>query len=1065
MDIVDPRPQNLVIRDFREVDAGDLARMLNESEEGWPGGLTGGVPFTAETLLEKMRSTDAIAHLVAELNGRIVGYLELTKHWSSEDATYISLVNVHPNLRGRGIGTRLIKEAVVRSISIGARRIDLHTWPGNSRAIRLYKKLGFFWVPETSVYMQNFIPLILANPTASEFFSRHPDALYGFRRDLSVEEDRLKYRGRSVYIYEWSIDGDYLKAIVDRYGWDLCGLEWSSGLVELLTEDDRVVRGSPFKAYWRIVNRSNEKFKVVLIPEPGENVKLLSKPPVAFEVKPGEEKVVEAEAVVDIEAEDKPRDEPSRKLKSKLIVNGRVFSLSIGFDEKAPLSIKPIRMPSLLPQSTDTILLDLCNNFKRSVSGRIVVVPSEGLEVEPRVLSFTAHSEEKFTLPLKVKVMDPLLYKSKLTLLYDVEGIRSPPIDLFVTISRIGEATGYVDRKRKVAVVDLGDYFIRLRFRGGRIDVIRKSNNNAIFSLAGESIGPPFWPSELSRVNYYVELEEGRESIRLYARARLRKIPGIELVKVLEVKGSSPVLKLSYTIVNNSSIKRNVKLRIDSRIWWRSRLVVPLKEGILNARAIPGEFPASREDLPSSPSEYAEYWTCHITDDGYTVGLLWGDRGLDKIDFARGGLPRLTYLIELKPHSRVKMPPLYIYIGGGGWRDVRRLYWMLFRRKHLVPEVWVKETIDVVELAFRPSPLVMEDESCKAELVLRRNRGKVLKGRIMLSSEDLDVEPREFEIQELRDRVFSKAVRIRRKAIGCAEVSCVLYSNYGTFRRVLPVISFGKGNVSVELNGSKATVDNGYLTFKVDASFAGTLYEITTRDFKGSHLFSSYPKPSELSWIRPWYGGVRLCDGWSDNLWREEWRIDKAVMEKWVGVKLYTKVKYEKSRELRGVRVEQYYLTRPGCSFILLLTRLINETRRYIRPYLWLPVYVSPGGENAKKVIVPLKDGEYEREVYVHEIAYPITSREYILAYNDRAAVVLAKPKRNDLFLGTVAGLDSACALHANIEPVEELKPSEEFSFYLYLAIARKVEDARKYRHLSKLKLSWHEQGYGRRRA
>ncbi|RLE77523.1 MAG: hypothetical protein DRJ56_02210, partial [Thermoprotei archaeon] len=35
-----------VVREFIREDAAKLARLLNESEEGWPGGLTGGVPYT-----------------------------------------------------------------------------------------------------------------------------------------------------------------------------------------------------------------------------------------------------------------------------------------------------------------------------------------------------------------------------------------------------------------------------------------------------------------------------------------------------------------------------------------------------------------------------------------------------------------------------------------------------------------------------------------------------------------------------------------------------------------------------------------------------------------------------------------------------------------------------------------------------------------------------------------------------------------------------------------------------------------------------------------------------------
>ncbi len=153
-----------IIRRFAGKDAEGLAKLLNESEEGWPGGLTGGIPYTAERVKEWIERSRCFAPLVAELNGEIVGICTVTEHFWEKDAAYIEFLNVHPKHRGKGIGKALLLASIEETTRIGRKRLDLHTWGGNLLAVPLYKKTGFFWVPKTNVYMQNYIPAILSNP-------------------------------------------------------------------------------------------------------------------------------------------------------------------------------------------------------------------------------------------------------------------------------------------------------------------------------------------------------------------------------------------------------------------------------------------------------------------------------------------------------------------------------------------------------------------------------------------------------------------------------------------------------------------------------------------------------------------------------------------------------------------------------------------------------------------------------------------------------------------------------------------------------------------------------------
>lgn len=83
--------------------------------------------------------------VVAELHGQVVGY-----QFNTNDGEYGYLVRiaVHPSASGKGIGVRLMSEAIQFFKSVGALRIMLNTQEDNIRAHRLYEWFGFIRIPQ-----------------------------------------------------------------------------------------------------------------------------------------------------------------------------------------------------------------------------------------------------------------------------------------------------------------------------------------------------------------------------------------------------------------------------------------------------------------------------------------------------------------------------------------------------------------------------------------------------------------------------------------------------------------------------------------------------------------------------------------------------------------------------------------------------------------------------------------------------------------------------------------------------------------------------------------------------
>src|SRR5207248_11172561 len=179
------------VAEFTPADAAAVAAMFNNSEEGWPGGFTDGVPLTAERVLRMERESQPLATFIAWDGDTAAGYCSLFDYPGERGvAGYVGLLNVATAFQGRGHGRDLLKAALQHCISQGYRRLDLHTWQGNMKAVPLYKKSGYVWVPESAgeVHVVSYLPLLLGMPALADFCAE-ADWYYTQVRDLSVRDD------------------------------------------------------------------------------------------------------------------------------------------------------------------------------------------------------------------------------------------------------------------------------------------------------------------------------------------------------------------------------------------------------------------------------------------------------------------------------------------------------------------------------------------------------------------------------------------------------------------------------------------------------------------------------------------------------------------------------------------------------------------------------------------------------------------------------------------------------------------------------------------------------------
>ena len=138
----------MIVRPAEPGDAQGLKELgdaVGSEPEGWLVTTNGWRDVADERrYLRAIRRFPHAAVFVAEDDGRIVGRLSLGRdqHPASRHVADIGLM-VAASHRRRGIGTALLDAAVDWARHAGVRKLELHVFPWNEAAIRLYERFGF----------------------------------------------------------------------------------------------------------------------------------------------------------------------------------------------------------------------------------------------------------------------------------------------------------------------------------------------------------------------------------------------------------------------------------------------------------------------------------------------------------------------------------------------------------------------------------------------------------------------------------------------------------------------------------------------------------------------------------------------------------------------------------------------------------------------------------------------------------------------------------------------------------------------------------------------------------
>lgn len=974
-----------VIMKFQKEDANKLAELFNSFDKPglWPGGFTGGVPYTAERVLDSFPvNLRNICILISAVKGNFTGICSLHPHYEDSDAAYIGVFGVHPDHLGKGHGKALILKAIQIAKENKVQRVDLDTWAGNLRAVPLYKKCGMFWVPDTSVRMQDYIPGILNFPLAREFFKEH-DWYKVQKRELKLVPDEFKIGEMELFPYEFSKDGDQLKIYVDRYGRCFSGIERTlkNETISILAKlkEHKVIAGVEQEFVIDVKNDTKNEIQGSLFLTGFEGLTFTSRPQQSFSISAEESLELLGRFIVSPKTEVPDITRTQKTIKTSLIINGELIPLEIGMRILPLLEYKTYPENLTLHSGTKGLIqVNVFSNSKETFAGKIFLVDElDRLSLKENTfpMKVPPKSHSGFQVHIEVPDGEPTcVIPLKLFAKGRIKGsdVETKTELTHIRCVRPAGLVHYVeeDRRGKSVVVENEDILARVQLRGGSLEITYKNATSGpikILTYGGFGIGPPY--GFMRPISYDYEVIKEPESLRLTLSGMFPDKPGITTERILTFYSGTPLVKDQIKVINaNPEVSYKINARIFGRLsGFLYRLVAPLEE-ILKHELV--GFPVSHSDLPDDPKKYSESWACFENQvEGFCFGQLWTSDRLFKIRFDRDRpfLPEYELGI-IGPGKSACTSEFYYFVSRGTWHAVRDKWKSLITKKLSPKEPKMVKAKPLFE-AKLINAMFFDCREIQSKLELVNFRNKPVTGKLHLTPPSKwKIQPSEIEVKDVTMNTrFSTNVTV----VPPADADLGIYSGHmdfsaddfeTSFPMDLCILSKStKASVQVieerEENMSIFKILNGLTFFKASADFAGCLYFFGNTPSM-NQLDTSFPNIKTKVFLENYSGGIRLLylgDGFGfekSKTHLESFTGEPVQEGLWKGVCFAFESKEQE--EIKGLRGSISFLTLPHSNIVKINRRFENPTQAIFKFNSCLWISPKVGGDFQKnKVVFP----------------------------------------------------------------------------------------------------------------
>jgi len=1028
---------------WRPGDAERMARLMNEAGRGWPGGTWD--PQTPEEAARRVREQRLLAAFVADEGGLFAAYCNLYAKPNERNRAYVPFLTAHPDYQGKGYGKAVLLSVVERVYELGIPRVDLDTWPGNLKAVPLYKKSGFMWSPESrwGAYMQNFTPGARRHPAAQAYFSKH-DWYQTMKRDVSLTPDEHKRGKVRVYSYEWEEGGDRLRMVYDRQSWGLVEIETDEFRVGCFLDDEKLVAGLPQGIRWEVVNFQKSPLDLALIASGDEGVRLDRKE--ILQVKDHAQLQGEFEIVPEIkEKEQEPR---APIIRTDLLVNGMPITLAAGFEVKQAVHFSlDSSGAGLRPNRPERTVIQVWSELDRPAEAKLRISASPGARLEETSASvqIPAKGSAEAPVTLTARESGPILLRVEPEVTVGERAVRPVAADLYAHALAPGELVGHVEKKW--VVLESAALRVTVERRGGWTGVLDKVRNRwNVAAVSGPRLGPPFAWEEFFDTPCEAHLDHGDGHIAAVLRTQSIWRPGVWLERRIGLS-NSPIIEVSDTLINASETRLEGRLGrgVQARTG-QGMLAVPTAKGIVRTEQDTAGRSLPEHHMSEEGADWPEGWCAAEDRDGVTVGLIWNHA--KRISWRGRWMEIECEIPAAEPGQSTSPDPIYLFVGDGDYATVRRWWQQLFG-----PRVDRQQRPPVtrqgLEFGLRPRPLVLHGRRTEANLVADSVGRLKFEGVLTVTA------PKGIRVQPDRSKFAGVCGKRRsRKRVAVSRTAALDEGAYfieasaridrAVYQERQPLIVLGdpRARVSVGRTGEHGElfqIDNGLLSLTVAPDFCGSA--ISLQRGEEQLLRSAYPEARPLGWENPWFGGIcAQLASVGREIFKERFKareIERRGSQGivWRGMRVMCSPKQERGRH---EKLAVDYLLAPGSA---ILTLAIRTTRR-TGTAGWMEgsfaIWPVLGGSYLDAVLASGSDPRTRR--LRTEFGSDLSSPRWLMAENPKTghAVMVAGPGREAYIGGMVLGADGYF-LSGGREATQEAGETKESVFFVAFTEADKA--------------------------
>lgn len=931
---------DIKIVDYNDNYAASLAEMWNRSSSNW-GGYDS--RYTADDIIEEHKNSDHINNFLAVNEDEVIGYCSFSEYKEDEGALYIPLLNVRPDYHGKKVGKKLVLTAVKRAVELNWPRLDLYTWPGNTKAVPLYKKCGFFWEKrDDKTHLMNFIPTILNTEAVNSYFKIF-DWYQDSRRKIEIKPDGNKENNYGYYEYIWQKNNNKLRIGFDRRGRGIRLIETDDYLIRSFLPQNKkqeLIFGREYNICYQIINKTGKQLDISLKGINNKNINFSLRK----NIKVREEENITGKFYLNPVSEEQNKWRTHPSVVADLKINGKKALFKMGIASLAPVKLNLVIPDREIITGVETnCYLDIENNFEKEVDVQFRLPSATAVQFNKNNYKLSLNSRERSSvkIPCQINKNDFYSENIKVNVEWNKEEITFQKDITTIFRGRDSKFGGETEKKWFICN---NKYLVTLNKNNNQINI---KDYNAKWNkpmFLHPRLGLPFTPEFAKKRPEQVNVKIEENSILMEAVYQPDNYENLKMTSLIRLY-SDGLVENSYKIVNDSDLSTEKDIWLGQGIHTNIyNSVIPYCYQIIE---VYGSDTVELENWEGG--KITENWIFNRVKDS-TRGICWPKESQLKIDHWYLSVENNLGIIPAR--GSIQSRPVYMFLDT--YQDYHQFRRFALNKNNLKEESNII-TRDKIDVSINDkNPFIQGDIDIKMERYKRAD----LTGKVKIISKYDQFDPvlkrlnkKECKNKDVHINIANNKSKSKKNMMDLLQMKIDLDSF--VFNREKAI--FKVRNRDIILNKFLLpkkndieiySVNNGPLTLQAATNFAPTLFSMK---YQGKEwLDSSFPETKPRSWWNPWFGGIVFHPDGLKNISIKEAdysiefvNIQDNKTNSWQGICI--KNAYEQNEQYKGLVIKQYFLTLPGIPVLLNTNEIIQNTGYFFNNKKFISdIFLSP---------------------------------------------------------------------------------------------------------------------------